>query len=91
MFCKVSLSSVNFVAFVAHERPLSSVRPHMALQVIRSSANVVALVTIVWVFSCVLPHHVIFQTTSCNAGKLAHCASVRLFLRVGPFVGLQIA
>ena len=42
-------------------------------------------------FSCVHPHHVIFQLICLNAGKLAHCASVRLFPRVGSFVLLQIA
>ena len=35
-------------------------------------------------------NNVDFQITSCNAGKLAHCASVRLFPRVGPFVPLQM-
>ncbi len=40
--------------------------------------------------SNIFPHHVNFQMTSCDAGKLAHGASVRLFPRVGPFVLLQI-
>ena len=44
-----------------------------------------------WLFFRVLCHHVIFQVTSCNAGKLTHCASVRLFPRVFLFVPLQIA
>ena len=83
------LSSVSFAAFVAPERFLPSVCPHVALQVTRRSASEVALVTLVWLFPCMLPHHVLFQLTSCNAGILAHCASVRLFPRVGPFVGLQ--
>ena len=91
MFCELALSSVSFVAFVAPERLFPSVRPHVALQVTRRSASVVALVTLEWLFSCMLPHHVNFQFTSCNAGILAHCASVRLFPRVGSFVGLQIA
>ena len=86
MSCEIVFSVVSFVALVAPERLLPSVRNHVALQIARRSASVVALVTLVWLFSCVLPHHVIFQITSCNAGKLAHCASVRLFPRVGPFV-----
>ena len=57
---------------------------------IMSGASVVALVTLVWLFSCVVPHHVNFQLTSLNAGKLTHCASVGLFTRVGSFVPPQI-
>ena len=91
MFSEISVSSVNFAAFVALERFLPCVRNHVLLQLARRSASVVALVTLVWLFSCVLPHHVIFQLKSCNAGKVAQCASVRLFPRVGPFVLLQIA
>ena len=90
MFCEISFLFVSFVALVALERLLPSVRYHVLLQVTRRGAGVVALVTLVWLFSCVLPHHVIFQIFSCNAGKLAHCASVRLFSRVGSFVPLQI-
>ena len=86
MFCEIRLS----LAFVAPERLFPSVRPHVAPQITRRSAGEVALVTLEWLFSCVLPHHVIFQMTRCYAGKLAHCASVRLFPRVGPFVLLQI-
>ena len=89
MFCEVFFVFVSFVAFGAPERLLPSVRSHVPLQSIRRSASVVALVTLVWLFSCVLPHHVNFQVTSLNTGKLAHCASVRLFSRVGPFVLLQ--
>ena len=89
MSCELFLSSVSFVAFSAPERLLPSVRCHVALQLTRRSTIVVALVTLVWLFSCVLPHHVLFQITSCNAGILAHCASVRLFPRVGSFVLLQ--
>ena len=91
MFCELLFLFVIFVALVALERPFPSVRPHVALQVARRSGSVVALVTLERLFSCMLPHHVICQMTSCNAGKLAHCASVTLFPRVGPFVGLQIA
>ena len=91
MFCKAALLCVSFAALVALERLLPSVRRHVALQVARSSASVVALVTLVWLFSCVVPHHVNFQMASCNAGELTHCASLRLLARVGPFVHLQIA
>ena len=89
MFCEILFVFVSFVALVALERLLPSVRSHVSLQSTRSSASVVALVTLVWLFSCVLPHHVIFQMSSLNTGKLAHCAPVRLFPRVGPFVLLQ--
>ena len=91
MFCKIVLSCVSFAALVALERLLPSVRPHVPLQMTRRSASVVALVTLEWLFSCMLPHHVNFQLTSLNAGKFAHCASVRLFPRVSPFVLFQSA
>ena len=91
MFCEVLFVFVSFAALVALERFLPSVRYHVLLQVTRRGTSEVALVTLVWLFSCVLPHHVNFQFKSCNAGKLAHCASVRLFSRVGPFVLLQMA
>ena len=61
MFCKIVLSCVSFAALVAFERPLPSVRPHMPLQMTRRSTSVVALVTLVWLFSRVLPDHVLFQ------------------------------
>ena len=91
MFCKVHLLCVSFTALVALERLLPSVRHHVLLQVARRNASKVALVTLVWFFSCVLRYHVNFQIASCNAGELAHCASVRLFTRVGFFMLLQIA
>ena len=91
MIFKLTLSLVIFVALVALERLLSSVRPHVALQMAIRGASVVALVTLVWLFSCVLSHHVRFHFTSCNAGILTHCASVRLFPRVRPFVPFQMA
>ena len=91
MFCEVVHLAVSFAAFVAPERLFPTVRPHVALQVTRRSTGVVALVALVGFFSCMLPHRVNFQITSCNAGKLAHFASVRLFPSVSPFVLLQIA
>ena len=67
MFCELALLSVSFVAFVAPERFFPTVCPHVTLQVTRRGASVVALVTLVWLFSRVLPHHVIFQMISLNA------------------------
>ena len=90
MFYEQVLSCVTFTAFVALERLLPRVRPNVLLQVTIRSASEVALVTLVRLFSCVHPHHVIFQLRSLNEGKLAGCASVRFFPRVGPFVPLQI-
>ena len=60
MSCENVLSSVSFVAFVAPERLLSTVSLHVLLQVTGRGASVVALVTLVWLFSCVIPHHVLF-------------------------------
>ena len=91
MVRQVSLVRVCFAALVALERLLPRVRPHVLLQITRRNASVIALVTLEWLFPCVHPHHVIFQLTSFNAGKLARCASLRLFFRVGPFVRIQIA
>ena len=67
MFCEVLFVFVSFAALVALERLLPSVGPHVALQLKRRSASEVALVTLVWLFSRMLPHHVNFQLTSLNA------------------------
>ena len=91
MFCEALFLCVSFATMVALERLYPCVRPHVALQGTRRSTSVVALFTLVWLFPCMLPHHVNFQLTSCNGGKLARCASVKLFSRVGPFVRLQAA
>ena len=91
VLCKIYLVFVSFAAFVALERPLSRVRPCVLLQLARGNESIITLVTLEWLFPCVFPHHVFFQLISCNAGKLACCASARLFLRVGSFVALQIA
>ena len=66
-------------------------RHHVLLQMTRLGASIIALVTLERLFSCVVPHYVLFQFTSCNAGKLARFAYVRLLLRVGSFVALQMA
>ena len=60
MFCELVFSAVSFAALVALEKLLPSVRLHVPLQVTRRSRIEVALVTLVWPFSCVLPHHVLF-------------------------------
>ena len=61
MSSKVGPVCVNFAALVALERLLPSVRNHVLLQVANRSGSVVALVTLVWLFSCMLIHHVNFQ------------------------------
>ena len=91
MLCQAVLMLEGFVAFIALERFFACVGLHVALQNASCNASIVALVTFEWLFPCVVPHHVVFQMTSCDTGKLAHCASVGLFPRVGPFVILQIA
>ena len=91
MSCEFALSSVSIATFVTIERLIPSVYYHVALQMTKRGTSVVALVTLEGLFSCMLPHHVLFQMASSNAGILAHCASVRFFARVGPFVDLQAA
>ena len=91
MFCKISLIFVSLAALVALEWSLPRMRPHVALQITRISASVVALVTLERLFSGVLCHHVNLQITNCNARILARCASVWLFFRVRPLVSLQRA
>ena len=83
------MASTSILSFSA-QGVFPTVSPHVLLQVTRRGASKVALVTLEWLFSCMLPHHVNFQITSLNAGILAHCASVRLFPRMGPFVPLQM-
>ena len=90
MFCEILPVFISFAAFVAVERPLFRVRSHVALQMPRRSTSEVALATLVWLFSCVLSHHVNFQIASFSTGILTHCASVKLFPRVSPFVLLQM-
>ena len=88
---QASFVLVSFSAFVALERLHPRVRSNVLLQITIRNASEVALVALEWLFSCVIHHHVNFQLTSSNAGKLARRASVRLFPRVGPFVALQMA
>ena len=91
MFSKILLMFVGFAALVALEWSLPRVRPHVPLQITILSASVVALVTFERLLSCVHPHHVNFQTSSCNARIITRCASVRLFTRVRLLVRLQVA
>ena len=72
MFCELVLLMICFGAFVAPERLFPTVRPHVDLQLKRSCASKVALVTLVWLLSCMLPHHVLSQINSLNTGILAH-------------------
>ena len=68
MFCEITLLFEIFIALFALERPVPCVRPHVALQITRRSASEVALVTLVWLFSCcMLTNHVFFQIASRNA------------------------
>ena len=67
MYCKISFLLVSFAALVALEGSLPSVLPHVLLQITRSSASIVALVTFERLFSGVLSHYVNFQLNSLNA------------------------
>ena len=89
MFFERSLVCVSLVAMIALEGSLPSVRPHVLLQSPRSSASVVALVTIERLFSSVLSHYVNFKFRSLNARILACCALVWLFTRVRLLMHLQ--
>ena len=71
MFCELIFSFESFLALVALEWSLTSVRPRVTLQITRLGASKVALVTLERLLSCMHPHYVEFQTTSCNAGILA--------------------
>ena len=51
MFCEVLFVFVSFAALVALERLFPYVRLDVALQMTRRNASVVALVTLVWLFS----------------------------------------
>ena len=72
----------SFNALVALEWSFPSVRSHVLLQMTGYGAGIVALITFEWLFSCMLPHRVNFQITSCNASIPAKCASVWLCTRV---------
>ena len=71
MFYKILLLFVGFAALVALEWSLPRVLPHVLLQITRSSASIVALLTFERFLSCVHPHNVNFQITSCDTRILA--------------------
>ena len=91
MSCEIAFLCESFAASVALERLFPRVRSHVALQMTRRSASIIALVALERLFPCVDPHYVHCQIISCNAGELASCASVGLFSRVGSFVLLESA
>ena len=91
MVCEAPLLFERFITSVALEWFFPSVLLHVFLQMIRSSAGVVALVTFERLLSCVHPYHVNFQMINCDTGILACCASVWLFTRVSLLVRLQMA
>ena len=91
MACEALLMFERFFTLLALEWSVPRMRSNVLLQMIRTSACVVALVTFERLLSCVLPHHVNFQMNSLNAGKIAQCAPVWLFTRVRLLVPLQVA
>ena len=91
MFCEVRFPFLSFITLVALEWSLHGMRLHVTLQMTRRSTRVVALVTFQRLFSCVHPHHVLFQMGRCEARILAHLASVWFLTRMCPLVLLQLA
>ena len=78
----------GFFTFTALERSFLCVSTHVALQMPRGDTTVVALVTFEWLFSSVIPHHVLFQM--CLAAEVAQSAFISHFPVVDPFVLLQV-
>ena len=91
MLQKRLLPFESYIALVTIERSESIVLSHVTLQIARRSANIIALVAVVWFFSWMIPYHVEFQLICSNARKFACCASIRFFPWVGSFVHPQIA
>ena len=91
MSYEVPLQCKSFIALVALEESLPSVRLHVPLQRTRRSACVAALVTFERLFSCVLSHDVKLQLSSSNTRVLACRTPVWLFTRVSLLVRLQVA
>ena len=71
MFYKKLPLFEGIAAMVAFEWSLPSVLPHVALQITRDRASVVALVAFERFFFCMLPNHMNFQMTSLNARIIA--------------------
>ena len=78
----------GFFTFTALERSFRCVSTHVALQMPRGDTTVVALVTFEWLFSSMIPHHVLFQM--CVAAEVAHSAFISHLPMVDPFVPLQV-
>ena len=90
MYFELLVPFVSFLAKVALEWSLTSVRPHVTLQITRLIGCIVALVTLERLLFCMLSHYVEFQVTSCDARILARCAALWLFTRVHLLVILQV-
>ena len=67
----------GFFTFTALERSFLCVSTHVALQMPRGDTTVVALVTFEWLFSSVIPHHVLFQM--CLTAEVAQSAFISQF------------
>ena len=67
MLFEVPFLYESFLTKVAHEWSFASVRRHVILQNARLGASIVALVALVWFLSCMHPHVVALQVTSCEA------------------------
>ena len=83
---QITRRSAGKVALFTLEWLLSSMCPHVPFHVARGKASIAALVTIVWLFSSMLNPYVMFQVASRDAGKLANCAIVKFFSRMGSLV-----
>ena len=86
---QITKRSGGEVALFTLEWLLSSMCPHVCFQITRGNASIAALLTLVWLFSSMLHPYVAFKIASCDAGKLANCATVKFFSRVCPFVRFQ--
>ena len=71
MFCQVILPCEGLTALVALKWPFHTVLPDVYLQIFSCGACVIALITLVWLFSGMVRHRMHFQMTSCYSGKLA--------------------
>ena len=89
MACEPLLMCKRFITLAAREWFFPGVLPCVLFQIARSSASVIALVTLEWPFSYVHMHYVAFQLTSCNARILTQFASVWLFTRVRLLMKVQ--
>ena len=86
---QITRRSGGVVALVTLKWFLSRMCPHVLFHVTWGNASIAALVTLVWLFFSMLNSHLAFKITSCDAGKLANCATVKFFSRVCPFVRFQ--